>query len=99
MLTNTIARVEREAFWPAPFRARIADDIPLETAVALLNTAYCALLGHADRRSDVEPLVPDLDDAIGALRALPDDHEYRRLRRITDRVDRRRADAREMERV
>ena len=89
-------RVERAAFWPPAFRAGIAAELPLDEAVSLLRLAYCALLGHADRRSDVELLVPDLDDAISALAALPDDDEYQRLRRVADIADRRRADAWEM---
>lgn len=92
----TIARVEREVFWPTAFRARIADELPLAEAVAMLNTAYCALLGHADDRPDVAPLVPDLGEAISSLRALPDEDEYRRLRRVADIADRRLADAREL---
>lgn len=95
-LESLADRVERTAFWPPAFRAGIAAEVPLDAAVALLRLSWCALLGHADQRSDVEALVPDLDDAISALAALPDDDEYRRLRRVADIADRRRADAWEM---
>ena len=95
-LESLADRVERAALYTPAFRAGIAAEVPLDTAVALLRLSWCALLGHADRRSDVEPLVPDLDDAISALAALPDDDEYRRLRRVADIADRRRADTWEM---
>lgn len=95
---QTLARrVETTPFWAGTTPTMIdiaADALPLDEAVRLLRLAYCALLGHADRRSDVE--VPDLDETISALAALPDDDEYRRLRHMADLVDRRLADAREL---